>query len=268
MGGLYGGTARAQSPAMENGQTHRNMNDPERWISVAAGAAIAAFGLRRRSAGGLVLAVLGGAVVWRGATGHCPLYESLGISSASAPDDDRNVSVPYGKGIQVERSITIGLPAAQIYEFFRNFENLPRFMTHLQSVTVIDSQRSHWVTKGPAGSVAQWDAEIINEIPNELIGWRSVGDSQIDNAGSVNFKAADGDRGTDVRVLLRYDPPAGKLGAAVAMLFGEDPDHQVREDLRALKMLLETGEVATTDGQPNGAPSRARLRERLAHLVR
>ncbi|MEA2237917.1 MAG: hypothetical protein QOC81_2641 [Thermoanaerobaculia bacterium] len=243
------------------------MSDPERWISVAGGAAITAFGLRRRSLGGLALSALGAAIVWRGASGHCHVYEALGVSSA--PDDDGgHVSVRYGRGIRVERSITIGLPAPEVYSFFRNLENLPRFLSHLHSVTVIDAKRSHWVTKGPAGSKAAWDAEIINEAANELIAWRSVGNSQIDNAGSIHFKAAAGNRGTDVRVVLRYDPPAGKLGAAVTMLMGEDPDHQIREDLRSLKMLLETREIATTDGQSSGAPARSRFREALSHLVR
>jgi uncharacterized membrane protein len=247
----------------------QNINSRERWLSVVLGSATAAYGLSRRSVTGLVIAGLGGALVWRGASGHCAIYETLGLTSvADADDDGRQVSVPYGRGVRVEETVTIGRHAAEIYTFFRNFANLPRFMAHLQSVTVLDDKRSHWVTKGPAGSDAEWDAEIINEIPNELIGWRSVEGSQIDNAGSVHFKPAPGDRGTDVKVILRYDPPAGVLGAVVARLLGEDPSHQVKEDLRSLKMLMETGEIATTEGQPTGAPSRARLRERLAEIMR
>jgi len=247
----------------------QNVNDRERWVSVVLGSAVAAYGLTRRSIAGTVIAGLGGALVWRGASGHCAVYDALGITSIPESDGDRsNVSVPYGRGVRVEQTVTIGLPPEEIYAFFRNFENLPRFMSHLQSVKVLDDKRSHWVTKGPAGSDAEWDAEIINEIPNELIGWRSVEGSQIDNAGSVHFKPNPGGRGTDVKVILRYDPPGGLLGAVTAKIFGEDPGHQVKEDLRALKMLLETGEIATTEGQPNGVPSRARLRERLAELVR
>jgi uncharacterized membrane protein len=249
--------------------TPPNINDRERWVSVILGTATAAYGISRRSISGLVIAGIGGALVWRGATGHCAGYECLGLSSTAPDDDDgRQVSVPYGKGVRVEETVTIGRNAAEIYTFFRNFENLPRFMSHLQSVTVLDDKRSHWKTKGPAGSDVEWDAEIINEIPNELIGWRSVEDSQIANAGSVHFKQASGDRGTDVKVILRYDPPGGVLGAVISKLFGEDPSHQVKEDLRALKMLMETGEIATTDGQSNGAPSRARLREQLAEIFR
>ena len=231
---------------------NKNLNDPERWVSVIFGSALAAYGLKKRSLAGMVLAAVGGALVWRGATGHCMVYESLGVSSADEDDDRRNVSVPYGRGVRVEKSVTINLPHEQVYAFWRNFENLPRFMGHLEEVKVLDAKRSHWVTKGPAGTKVEWDAEIINEIPNELIGWRSLDGSEVDNAGSVHFTRAAGDRGTEVRVLLRYDPPAGVLGAKVSKILGEDPAMAVQEDLRRLKMLLETGEVATTEGQPTG----------------
>jgi uncharacterized membrane protein len=234
-----------QSAEILSPPSSQNVNSRERWVSVVLGGAVAAYGLSRRSVTGMVIASLGGALVWRGATGHCAGYEILGITSvAESGHDTSNVSVPYGRGVRVEQTVTIGLPPEQIYAFFRNFENLPRFMSHLQSVTVLDDTRSHWVTKGPAGSDAEWDAIIINEIPNELIGWRSIDGSQVDNAGSVHFKQNPAGRGTDVKVILRYDPPAGRFGAMTARLFGEDPAHQVKEDLRALKMLLETGEIA------------------------
>ena len=134
-----------------------------------------------------------------------------------------------------------GKPVEELYQFWRNFENLPRFMDHLESVTIIDEGRSHWVVKGPAGIRVEWDAEIHNEIPNELIAWRSLAGSEVDNAGSVHFMPTEiGD--TEVRVVLRYDPPAGKLGATVARLFGEEPSRQVAEDLRRLKQVVEAGE--------------------------
>jgi uncharacterized membrane protein len=220
---------------MATEETEINVADVERWLSVVAGSALAAYGLKRRSIPGLVLAGLGGALVWRGATGHSLLYEALGVSTA--PDRGEQVSVPYGRGIRVEKSVTINSTPEKLYSFWRNFENLPRFMDHLQSVEVIDEKRSHWVAKGPAKIKAEWDAEIINEIPNELIGWRSVDGSRVDNAGSVHFTPAS--RGTKVRVLLRYDPPAGAIGAAVAKMFGEDPAKQVKEDLQRLKELIE-----------------------------
>jgi uncharacterized membrane protein len=228
-----------------------NVAQPERWLSVVAGSAIAAYGLKQRSLPGLVVAAVGGALVFRGATGHCPVYESLGVSTAGE-DDRRQVSVEYGHGIDVEKTVTVNASPAEIYTFWRNFENLPRFMENLESVEVIDSKRSRWVAEGPAGFDAEWEAEIINEIPNELIGWRSIEGSRISNAGSVHFTPAGGNRGTEVKVHLRYDPPGGKLGAVISRMFGEDPEWQVQEDLRRLKMLIETGELATTEDQPSG----------------
>jgi uncharacterized membrane protein len=220
-----------------------NVSNPERWLSVVAGTAVAAYGLTRRSVSGFVLAALGGGLVWRGASGLCPVYKSLGMSTATEGGEGDQVSVPYGRGIRVEKSVTINASPEQLYAFWRNFENLPRFMDHVKSVTVVDDKRSHWVAKGPAGSDAEWDAEIINEVPNELIGWRSVEGSQIDNAGSVHFTPALGGRGTMVKVVLRYDPPAGVVGAKIAKLFGQDPAHQVMEDLRTFKQLMEAGEI-------------------------
>jgi uncharacterized membrane protein len=221
-----------------------NVAAPERWISVVAGSALAAYGLKRRSVAGFVMAGLGGALLWRGATGCCPVYKSLGISTAGEPQGEQ-VSIPYGRGIRVEKTVTINATPEQLYGFWRNFSNLPRFMDHLEEVRMIDNNRSHWRTKGPAGIAAEWDAEVINDIPNELIGWRSVEGSRVDNAGSVHFDPATGGRGTEVKVVLRYDPPGGRLGAAFAKLFGETPGHQVQEELRRLKQIIETGEVAT-----------------------
>ena len=228
-----------------------NVAHAERWLPVIDGSALTAYGLKRRSAPGFLIGALGAALVWRGATGYCPVYGAAGFSTAEE-DDGRQVSVPYGRGIQVEKTVTINASPESLYQFWRNFENLPRFMENLESVEVIDSKRSRWVADGPAGMDAGWEAEIINEIPNELIGWRSVEGSRISNAGSVHFTPASGGRGTEVKVVLRYDPPGGKLGAVISRMFGEDPDWQVQEDLRRLKMLIETGEIATIQDQPSG----------------
>ena len=237
--------------ATYNRANEQNVADPERWVSVIAGSAIAAYGLKTRTLPGIVLAAVGGVLVWRGATGRCPIYEAAGISTAGE-HQGQQVSVPYGKGIRVEKSVTINVAPERLYNFWRNFENLPRFMCNLESVEVRDDKRSHWVATGPAGTRAEWEAEIINEVPNELIGWRSVEGSKVDNAGSVHFKPAAGGRGTEVKVVLRYDPPGGVFGAAVSKMFGEDPEYQVQEDLRRLKMLVETGEIATIAEQPTG----------------
>jgi len=222
---------------MELTEKNTNVSNPERWFSVVAGSALAAYGLARRSVAGLGIAGLGAAIVWRGASGHCMVYEALGISTSEG-DADRPVSVPYGHGVRVEKSVTINATPEVLYNFWRNFENLPRFMSHLESVKVLDGKRSHWIAKGPAGSKVEWDAEIINEIPNELIGWRSVDGSEVGNAGSVHFTR--GTRGTEVKVVLRYDPPAGLIGAAIAKIFGRDPAREVEEDLRQFKQLMDS----------------------------
>jgi uncharacterized membrane protein len=233
---------------------HRNVNDPERWASVVFGSALIAFGLKKRSIGGLILGSIGSAFVWRGATGTCPVYEAFGVSSLNDVDefDDSHVSVPYGRGVRVEKSVRIRTTPDRVYRYWRNFENLPRFMHHLETVEVRDDKRSHWIAKGPAGSNVDWEAEIINEIPNELIGWRSIDGSQVDNAGSVHFNAVPGG-GTEVKVILRYDPPAGKLGATVSRLLGEDPAKNVEEDLNRLKTLLETGTPTANAGATTGS---------------
>lgn len=141
-------------------------------------------------------------------------------------------------GVHVEESVTVNRPIGEVFRFWRNFENLPRFMRHLESVSQREAGVSHWVAKGPVGTQVEWDARIINEIDDKLIGWQSLEGSRVSTAGSVNFRETP--RGTEVRVHLQYSPPAGKAGAAVAWLFGEEPSVQIREDLRRFKQLMES----------------------------
>jgi uncharacterized membrane protein len=152
----------------------------------------------------------------------------------------------------VVRAVTVNLPRAEVYAFWHDFRNLPRFMKHLESVTVIDARRSHWVAKAPAGTKIEWDAEITSDEPNTVIAWRSIGENDVDNSGTVRFADAPGDRGTEVLVQLSYDAPAGALGKVFAKMFGEEPEQQVREDLRRFKSVLETGVIPTILGQPTG----------------
>ena len=156
------------------------------------------------------------------------------------------------KSIKVEKTVTIDKPAEELYRFWHNFENLPRFTRHLKNVKVYDDRRSHWITSAPLDSSVEWDTEIVDDRPNELIAWKSVAGADIDNAGSVQFKPAPGDRGTEVRVVTAYNPPAGAIGDAIATLFGENPKQQIGDDLARFKMLMEVGEIATNDGQPSG----------------
>jgi len=155
-------------------------------------------------------------------------------------------------GIKVAHAVTINKSADELYDFWRDFSNLPRIMDHLESVTVQDATHSHWVAKAPLGRTVEWDAEIINEVPKQLIAWRSLPGADVDNAGSVTFKAAPLGRGTELRVEISYIPPAGKVGAMVAKLLGEEPGRQLDDDLRHFKALMEAGERPTTQGQPSG----------------
>jgi uncharacterized membrane protein len=150
-------------------------------------------------------------------------------------------------GVEVTQAITINRPRNEVYGFWRNFGNFPRFMSHLESVEVVDERRSRWRAKAPAGMTAEWEAEMIEDRPNELIAWRSLPDSEVPNSGKVQFREAPGNRGTELLVELRYQPPGGKLGALVAKLFGEEPNQQVKGDLRRLKQVLEIGEVVHSD---------------------
>jgi uncharacterized membrane protein len=230
----------------------RNVGEVERWASALGGAALAAYGIRQRSVAGAMIAASGGVLIARGATGYCPMYAAAGVNSAST---DTRVALAGSRGVLVEHAATINRPADELYRFWRNFANLPRFMRHLVSVEQLDDRRSHWVAQAPGGRTVEWDAEIINEIPNELIGWRTLANADVISAGSVRFRTAGSDRGTEVHVRLQYEPPGGKVGAVVAWMLGEDPNHTIQEDLRRFKQLLETGEVPTTAGQPRGKQS-------------
>ncbi len=226
-----------------------NVGQAERWISVVAGSALAAYGARRRDVPGGLAAAAGAALLYRGTTGHCPIYERIGRDTAHSSGlaavadygSDTREQLGGPRGIHVEESVTINKPVYEVFRFWRNFENLPRFMNHLESVAVRENGISHWVAKGPAGVPVEWDARIINEVHNRVIGWQSLEGSTVATAGSVNFNETP--RGTEVRVHLQYNPPGGKVGAAVARLFGEEPTLQVREDLRRFKQILETGRV-------------------------
>jgi uncharacterized membrane protein len=228
-----------------------NVGRIERWLSIVAGGALAAYAFKRRSTAGGAAALAGAALMYRGATGHCNVYGALGINRANGHahghgtgeiadrGSDTRRKLGGSRGIHVEESVTLNRPIAEVYRFWRNLENLPRFMQHLESVAMREAGVSHWVARGPAGMKVEWDARIINEIDNKLIGWQSLEGSMVSTAGSVNFDETE--HGTRVRVHLQYSPPGGKLGAAVAWLFGEEPNLQVREDLQRFKTLMEQG---------------------------
>jgi uncharacterized membrane protein len=230
-----------------------NVGKTERLVSGLAAAVVAAVGVRRKRLRPLLLP-LAGNLLSRAVTGRCGVNRALGRNSARRGRVSRVASIPRGEGIKVERSVQVNRPVPEVYHFWRNFENLPRFMDHLESVTVIDETRSHWVAKAPAGARVEWDAVIHNEIENQLIAWRSLPGADINNAGSVHFTPAGNGNRTEVRVVLSYEPPAGKLGAAVARLLGEEPSKQVDDDLRRFKQVMEAGEVPSNSRHPAGRP--------------
>jgi len=223
-----------------------NVFNLARILSVTAGGALAIYGLTRRSKTGAALAAAGGYLVYSGVSGEYPL-----LGQNAGP-------------IEVMHSVTIQRPVEEVFAFWRDLGNLPRFLRHLTRVDQRDERRSHWVARGPAGTRFEWDAEIVFEQPNSHLAWQSVAGSEIGNAGTVLFSPAPGDRGTEVIVTLEYDAPGGKLGSFAARLFGEDPQETIREDLRRMKSLLETGEIPTVAGQSHGPRSlKGRANSRL-----
>lgn len=222
--------------------TSRNVSDNERVVSGVAGAGLVAYGLSKGGAFGAIMSLLGGGLLYRGATGHCHMYSAMDKSTATDSAPTR---------IHVQRSVTIDKSQEELYNFWRNFENLPQFMNHLESVTVTGEKTSHWKAKAPLGTSVEWDAELTSDVPHERIGWKSAEIAEIRNSGTVEFKPTR-NRGTEVRVTLTYEPPAGYIGSLVAKLLGEEPSIQVWEDLKRFKALMEAGSIIKVEGQSSG----------------
>ena len=200
--------------------TSRTAGQIQRWLPIVAAGALAAFALQR------------------GLRRRRPMKGTGFIADRYS---DTRQKLGGQRGIHVEHSVLIHKRAPQLFRYWRNFENLPKFMPHLESVAVREEGISHWVAQGPAGMKVEWDAHIINEVENKLIAWQSLRGSDVATAGSVSFDETDGN--TVVHVHMQYSPPGGKLGAAVAYVFGEEPNLQVQEDLRRFKSLMETGAI-------------------------
>ncbi len=201
--------------------------------AIAAGAALAVFGASRKNLAGTALAAAGGYLVFQGF---------------------RNVS-DMRQSVHVTGTVTIKLPIDELYRFWRDFKNLPRFMQHLRSVTITGDRTSHWQSRAVMGATLSWDAEITDERENNFLVWRSLPGSSVDHRGSVEFRTAPANRGTQIALAMDIRPPAGKLGTGLAALFGNYPERVIMGDLRRLKQLLETGEIATTEGQSSGRRS-------------
>lgn len=228
-----------------------NVGSTERQLSTLGGGALVLLGLRQRSLGGLLLAGIGGALIHRGVTGSCKLYSAIGVDTAHGGEGAAPEQY-FSRGIHVEQSFSINKPRQELYDFWRKLENLPQIFRHIESVQVLDDRKSRWVCKGPFGMEYEWDAEIINDEPGSLIAWRSLGGADVDNAGSVRFIDAPADRGTELKVVIDYIPTGGQVGKTIAQLLGQNPESQIREDLRRFKRIQEAGEELTTQGQPRG----------------
>jgi uncharacterized membrane protein len=232
-------SAEATAPGRGRHQKRVNVGPAERKASVVGGSILALSGLgtlsRKHILPGLALVAAGGALFYRGKTGHCDLYQTLGIDTIHTS----------GSGLRMEKVVTVNRPPHEVYEFWHNLENLPRFMQHLESVQVTGERTSHWVARGPGGISAQWDAEMMDDYPGQQISWHSVGAADLPNRGAVEFKEAPGGRGTEVRVTVEYYPPGGAAGRAAARMAQVITAQQLEEDLKRLKQVLETGEIAT-----------------------
>jgi uncharacterized membrane protein len=212
-----------------------NVGETERMISAIAGGALALYGLRRGSLGGLLVAGIGAALGYRGITGNCQLYEKLGIDAGGGR---RNVG---NLGVKIDKEIVVNAAPDRLYGIWRNFQNLPKILSHVERVEILSPTRSRWTLAAPVS--ISWDAELINDKLNELIAWRSAGSQWVDHAGSVMFQPI-GAGSTRVHVSLQYDPPGGQIGHAVASLFAEDAGSKVEQDLANFKRAVEEGRLA------------------------
>jgi uncharacterized membrane protein len=176
------------------------------------------------------------------------------ISSETVPDDARRHKADReSQDASAVRAVTVGKPREAVFAFFRDFTNLARFMENIERVDVADSAHSHWVVKASAGHTVEWDSVLTHEEPGKLLVWESGPDADVKNHGHVEFRDAPGGRGPEIHATIMYEPPGGALGKIIATLFQTEPGLQAKRDLRRLKMLLETGEIATTE-YPDAAP--------------
>jgi uncharacterized membrane protein len=236
-------SATRQSASGASGEAAEEINlaPAERQVSMIGGGLLALYGLSRLSFKGLAMAAAGGTLFYRGLTGHCPAYSALGIDTA------------HPEEVLITEAVTIGRSQEELYSFWRDLENLPQFMHHLESVHNLDGSRSHWSARVPGGlGNINWDAEVTETRAFERISWRSLPGAPISNAGTVLFREAPGGRGTEVQVTIAYSPPAGTIGAAAARMLNPALSRMIREDVRRFKSLMEAGEVPTVTGQPSG----------------
>lgn len=242
-------TARATIERAGRGESSAvNVHGAERLASTVLGGALVARGLARRSLGGVAMALAGSELLRRGIGGHCYLYQMLGISTAGSGRREAGVRADAP---EVERIITVGKPAEELYRVWREPASLPRIMGHFAEVTPVGEDRTHWLVRGPFGRRLEWDTQVTEARPGESLRWQSLPGARVPNEGSVSFRPAPQDRGTEVTLRFRFDPPGGPLGDLAARFRGgAAPDALGSTALRRFKSLVEAGEIPTIEHQP------------------
>lgn len=249
-------TASVLRNALAGGET--NVGQVERWASMFGGGFLAGAGLRKGGFGGALMGVAGAILLHRGATGHCHVYGALGIDTAggaqpsTAPASGVTRAESEAGGVRVEASVTINRMAEELYAYWRDFTHAPSFMDRIISVRVVDDRTSHWTAEGPRGRTWEWTSEVTEDVPGRRIAWRTLPGSDLPNSGSVEFTPGRPGE-TTVRHTLRFDPPGGVVGAAIASAFHQMPEKMIRDDLRRFKTLMEAGMTVSSDGPSTGA---------------
>ncbi len=241
----------AQVRGIIGGDRPVNVGKNERIASVLAGGLLVGLGLRKRGAAGALLGLSGAILAHRGATGHCLVYGAVGMDSArekgTLPREEEGEA-----RVSVQATLAVNRPADELYAFWRDFRNAPRYMDRVVSVEVVDETHSRWTATGPRGRHWEWTSRVTEERPGELIAWETLPGADLPNRGSVQFLPLGDGAQTEVRYELEFDPPGGIVGRAIAGLFHEVPEEMIKGDLRRFRQLMETGEIPTTEGQPTG----------------
>lgn len=228
----------------------KNIGDFQRMLSAIVGIALLARGVSHRNWTGTASTMIGGGLLYRAISGYCPVFGAMAVdmsddNQAGRPSDTNRLGrrkVHTDRATKIQKAIEINRPANEIYRFWRSLDNLPLIMNHLDSVRVIDDRRSHWVMKTvPGVPKVEWDAEIINDVENQRIGWRSLNGADVDHTGSVEFKPTGDGQRTWLTVRMQYEPPGGRIGATMAKWLGADPDMKIGVDLQRFKEQMETG---------------------------
>ena len=241
-----------QIPQNERGTRHINIGGTERLISITAGIPVTIFGLTRGILKGLVPALLGTGLLYRGVTGHSFLYQALGLSTVEQ-SPAAVATLPNNRGIQVKRAVTVNCSPQDLYNYWHNIQNAPKFMQNIESVQASGNERSHWVAKFPLLGTIAWEAEITNDEPGSFIAWRKTqGSFLAPTGGSVRFTPKPNGSETVVQTKTDFLQFQGPIGTMLGNILGQIPEQEAREDLRHFKELMESGEIPTTKGQPSG----------------